>query len=224
MSKMNWKRAKKVESSISLKGDRDFSERDPAAAWLSGYEAGLREKNCRPEDRKGPRRKQVNPTLELESRHEYVIYTDGACQPNPGVGGWGYVVYKRGEEVHSDHGGVKRSTNNVMELTALLEAIKWASVNARGALIYTDSTYAERGCNSWRFGWRKNDWRKSGKGGGQPVKNKELWQDIDLALQGAGVIVSWCKGHSGIIGNERADKLSVSGRRAATRGISGSKA
>lgn len=149
-----------------------------------------------------------------------VIYCDGACEPNPGVGGWGFVVYRDGVEIHADCGGSNPTTNNIMELTGALMALRWLDENTAGAnllhpqpaRLFCDSMYVVNGCNEWRHGWKSRGWRRKGKN--PEIANLDLWRDLDEALTLVPITLEWCKGHAGIIGNERADELSLEGREA----------
>ncbi len=151
------------------------------------------------------------------------LFCDGACEPNPGAGGWGVAVYKDGREIAALSGGLGETTNNAMELTGMLQAIQWLIDNFmkdQPATIWCDSKYVVDGCNDWRHKWKRNGWSRKGPAATKPekgtVKNLELWQAIDEALNGCSALtVAWCKGHAGIEGNERADELSVIGRRKA---------
>lgn len=146
------------------------------------------------------------------------VFADGCCEPNPGSGGWAFAVYRDGREIASDRGGVEHSTNNAMELNSLLRAVDWIASNANGerAIIWSDSAYTVNGCNNWRHIWKHRGWhRKSlaAKSKNRTVANLELWQAIDSALTANSLVsVSWCKGHAGIVGNERADELANIGR------------
>nr|WP_258162739.1 ribonuclease H [Rhizobium sp. TH2] len=146
------------------------------------------------------------------------VFTDGACVPNPGVGGWAFVAYRDGLEIAHDFGGIDIATNNVAELTALLRAVEWIAENAAGesATIISDSKYVVEGCNIWRHSWRSKGWKRKGanaKPANQAVANLDLWQAIDAALTENPLIsIAWCKGHSGILGNIRADELASIGR------------
>jgi ribonuclease HI len=137
-----------------------------------------------------------------------VIYTDGACKGNPGPGGWG--VYLRSGSVEKDLcGGEAQTTNNRMELTAVIEALK-ALKRPCQVLIYMDSEYVRKGITEWLPGWKARGWKTAAK---QPVKNVDLWQALD-ALVGAGghdIDWRWVKGHAGDPGNERADALANRG-------------
>lgn len=143
-----------------------------------------------------------------------VIYCDGACEPNPGAGGWGFVVYRDGREVHSDCGGSSPTTNNIMEMTGALMALRWfADLGVvEPVRLFCDSMYVVNGCNLWRASWRRKGWRR---GLEKPLANSDLWRALDEILTSRVPIkLEWCKGHAGIIGNERADELSLEGRAA----------
>jgi len=146
------------------------------------------------------------------------IYADGCYEPVSGTGGWAFVVYRDGLEIASCSGKIERSSNNAMELSAVLEAAIWANANAAGeaAILWSDSVYAVNGCDQWRHIWKNDGWRKRNPGSktrSRAIANAELWQALDAALSGnAPLTVAWCKGHSGIPGNERADRLAEFGR------------
>ena len=130
------------------------------------------------------------------------IFTDGACKGNPGVGGWG-VLIKSSNFINELKGYEQLTTNNRMELIAVIEGIKSIEKNAN-IEITTDSKYVKNGINLWINNWKKNDWKTSSK---KPVKNKELWLDLDKLVQNYNIEWKWVKGHSGHPGNERADQL-----------------
>lgn len=139
-----------------------------------------------------------------------VLFSDGGCDPNPGAGGWGMAAYRDGVEVHSDCGGMLESTNNIMELTGMLMSIRWAIAQGEPVHILCDSQYVVNGCNDWRHGWKKKDWKR---GETKELANADLWQQIDAVLDGKDhITIAWVKGHSGIEGNERADELATMGR------------
>lgn len=137
---------------------------------------------------------------------EVIIYTDGACKGNPGPGGWG-VLMIAGEYRRELCGGERLTTNNRMELTAAIEALRALKRRSRVRLI-TDSSYVKQGIETWIHGWKRNGWRTSDK---KPVKNADLWQALDELNAGHEVQWRWVKGHSGEAGNERADALSNEG-------------
>lgn len=135
------------------------------------------------------------------------VFTDGACEPNPGPGGWAFVVYENGYAIHSESGFVPATTNNRMELQAVEAALDWMQHNApSNAHIHTDSQYCSMGANEWRHGWKRKDWKR----GDYLIPNADLWQRIDAALEAFPVSLNWVRGHSGIPGNEAADRLAVS--------------
>jgi len=134
------------------------------------------------------------------------IYTDGACSGNPGIGGWGVVLrYKDTEKELS--GGEINTTNNRMELTAVIEALK-ALKTACNITLYTDSKYVMNGITEWLENWKKNGWKTSNKKGA--VKNIDLWQTLDELVLKHEIRWVWVKGHAGHIENERVDTLARS--------------
>lgn len=142
---------------------------------------------------------------------EIVAYTDGACSGNPGPGGWGVVMQARdGERVIKERelsGGEAQTTNNRMELTAAIEALR-ALGRPTVVRIVTDSTYVRDGITKWVHGWKRNGWKTAAK---KPVKNEELWRALDEAAQAHDVTWDWIKGHAGHPENERADELARGG-------------
>ncbi|WOI46810.1 MULTISPECIES: ribonuclease HI [Comamonadaceae] len=140
--------------------------------------------------------------------NQVVIYTDGACKGNPGPGGWG-VVLRSGALEKELFGGELGTTNNRMELLAVIEALG-ALKRPCEVTLFLDSQYVRKGITEWIQGWKKKGWRTAA---GQPVKNVELWKRLDdLVAQGGHVIDwRWVKGHAGDPGNERADALANKG-------------
>ena len=136
------------------------------------------------------------------------IYTDGACKGNPGPGGWGALLISGGTEKEL-FGGEDGTTNNRMELTAVIEALGALKRPCRVTL-YLDSEYVRKGITEWIAGWKARGWRTAAK---QPVKNVDLWQRLDVLVADAGHSIDWrwVKGHSGDAGNERADWLANRG-------------
>lgn len=133
-------------------------------------------------------------------------FTDGACSGNPGPGGWGAVL-QFGDHERELHGGAADTTNNRMELTAAIEALKALSEPCRVSLT-TDSTYVKDGITQWLVNWKRNGWKTAAK---KPVKNQDLWQALDLETARHEIEWCWVKGHSGHIENERADRLANQG-------------
>ena len=131
------------------------------------------------------------------------IYTDGACSGNPGAGGWGAIL-RYGQTEKELSGAEAYTTNNRMELTAVIEALKALTRNCE-IVIHTDSRYVMDGVQSWLPNWKKNNWRTSNKK--SPVKNIDLWQQLDELLSKHQIRWIWVKGHNGHPENERVDKL-----------------
>jgi ribonuclease HI len=130
------------------------------------------------------------------------IFTDGACEGNPGPGGWGVLILEGGARRELS-GGERASTNNRMELTAAIEGLA-ATADAPLVHLYTDSKYVMLGITQWIAAWKKNGWRTADR---KPVKNQDLWMALDQARQGRRIEWRWIKGHAGQEGNERADAL-----------------
>lgn len=126
-----------------------------------------------------------------------VIYTDGACKGNPGLGGWGAIL-QYGKHKKEIYGFAVETTNNRMELTAAIEALKQITRHCVIDL-YTDSQYVQKGITTWIHGWKKKNWKD--------VKNPDLWQSLDQVALGKNITWHWVRGHDGNEGNERADEL-----------------
>jgi len=136
------------------------------------------------------------------------IYTDGACRGNPGPGGWGVLMRYRGHE-KTLHGGEPDTTNNRMELTAVISGLAALKADTTAHVeIHTDSKYVQQGMQSWIHGWKRNGWKTSDK---KPVKNADLWQQLDQLAQQFDVSWHWVKGHAGHPENELADALANRG-------------
>ena len=135
-----------------------------------------------------------------------IIYTDGACRGNPGPGGWGAWLSCNGKEKEL-FGGEADTTNNRMELTAVIRALA-ALKRSCTVDVHTDSKYVQQGITAWIHGWKKNGWRTSDK---KPVKNEDLWKALDELAQQHQIRWHWVKGHAGHAGNERADELANRG-------------
>ena len=136
--------------------------------------------------------------------NEVTIYTDGACSGNPGKGGWGAILIYAKEEKYMS-GSKQLTTNNQMELTATIEALK-AVLKPSNIALYTDSQYVKNGITSWIFNWKKNGWKTANK---KPVANKDLWIELEKYVDFHSVNWFWVKGHSGDHYNEIADELAV---------------
>ena len=134
------------------------------------------------------------------------IYTDGACRGNPGPGGWGaLLIYKDADK--TIYGGEKNTTNNRMEMTAIIEALKIVKMDC-DITLYTDSKYVMDGITKWLPNWKNKGWITSNK---KPVKNKDLWQILEECISKQNIEWQWVKGHAGIPGNEKADELANQG-------------
>jgi ribonuclease HI len=134
------------------------------------------------------------------------IFTDGACRGNPGPGGWGALLRYGNHEKHL-YGGESLTTNNRMELMAAIRALSAVTEPCR-IILTTDSQYVRQGVTSWLAGWKRNGWRNAAR---KPVKNKDLWQQLDEATQKHRIEWHWVKGHSGHRENEIADQLANRG-------------
>ena len=134
------------------------------------------------------------------------IFTDGACRGNPGPGGWGVLLRYNGNEKHL-YGGEKETTYNRMDLTAVIEGLN-SLTRQCNVLITTDSIYVKDGITQWIANWKKRNWKTAAK---KPVKNQDLWQALDSAVEKHQVEWAWVKGHSGHRENEIADELANRG-------------
>jgi ribonuclease HI len=134
------------------------------------------------------------------------VYADGACKGNPGPGGWGVLLVEGGRE-RELHGGEPATTNNRMELTAVIRALEALPHGSRVRL-YTDSQYVQKGMKEWIHDWKRRGWRTADK---KPVKNDDLWKHLDELARNHKVEWHWVRGHDGHPGNERADALANKG-------------
>ena len=141
-----------------------------------------------------------------KKKKEVHIYTDGACSGNPGPGGWGALLIYNGHEKELK-GGEKETTNNRMELRAAIEALNALKGSCRVHLS-TDSVYVKDGITKWIHNWKRNGWKTAAK---KPVKNADLWRDLETSLERHEVSWHWVKGHAGHPENERADQLARDG-------------
>ena len=133
---------------------------------------------------------------------EVTAYTDGCCKGNPGIGGWGYILMY-GDVKREDFHGEKDTTNNRMELMAVIKCLEALKFKCR-VTIHTDSQYVKRGISEWIHGWKRNGWNTKGN---KPVKNKDLWKELDELANKHVISWKWVKAHNGNFYNERADEL-----------------
>ena len=134
------------------------------------------------------------------------LYTDGACRGNPGPGGWGVLLRREGKDQHHC-GGETNTTNNRMELQAAIEGLRLLNDDS-DVLLVTDSQYVRKGITEWIVNWKRNGWRTAAK---KPVKNADLWRELDEQTQRHHIRWQWVKGHSGHAENEIADQLANRG-------------
>jgi len=137
------------------------------------------------------------------------LFTDGACRGNPGPGGWAFVLRHcaTGQE-REQAGGAPVTTNNQMELQAVIEGLRALTRPVRVEVI-TDSQYVAKGCEEWLAGWKRNGWKRKEKGRLKPIKNEEHWRALDELLAKHQVKLTWIRGHAGHPENERCDELAV---------------
>jgi ribonuclease HI len=137
------------------------------------------------------------------------LYTDGACSGNPGPGGWAFVLkHPASGKEREGSGGERETTNNRMELTAVIEGLR-ALTRPSGVAIYSDSQYVLNGLEKWIHGWKKKGWKTASK---RPVKNVDLWKELDALRNEHRVTFHWVRGHAGHPENERVDALAVEQR------------
>ncbi|OWT58303.1 ribonuclease HI [Candidimonas nitroreducens] len=134
------------------------------------------------------------------------IWTDGACKGNPGPGGWG-VLLRQGRHEKTLYGGEPQTTNNRMELLAVIQALK-ALKRRCTVVVHTDSQYVQKGMTEWLPGWKRRGWLTADK---KPVKNADLWQELEALVREHSLSWQWVRGHAGDPGNERADQLANQG-------------
>ena len=138
----------------------------------------------------------------ITSKNKIIVYTDGACIGNPGLGGWGAIIIIKNIEKKIS-GGSELTTNNRMEMLAVIEALKFIESSSL-ITIYTDSQYIIKGISSWIIKWKENNWTSSNR---KPIKNIDLWKKIDVLTIKHSIEWKWVKGHSGNHYNEEVDKL-----------------
>jgi len=143
------------------------------------------------------------------------LFTDGACSGNPGPGGWAYILrHPASGAEREDAGGEKRTTNNRMELLAVINGLRALSSPSR-VEVYSDSQYVLNGLNEWMDNWKKRGWKTASK---QPVKNQDLWEALDELRATHDLSYHWIRGHSEHPENERCDKMAVAARDRAAKG------
>ena len=186
----SWSECEKQVKGFAGARFQSFTDINAALAWLSGTKDTPAQKKAAP--------KAVSPA-------DYTIFTDGSCLRNPGgPGGWAMVAKDMATgQVTERSAGEPSTTNNRMELTAAIEALRYAPEGTRVAL-YTDSQYLKNGITKWVAGWKRRGWRKAD---GQPVLNQELWMELDRLYAAHAVDFHWVKGHAGNPLNERCDTL-----------------
>jgi len=136
--------------------------------------------------------------------HQVELYTDGACLGNPGPGGWAYILRRPDDGAEAvESGGEMKTTNNRMELTAVIRGLE-ALDGPTAVTLVGDSEYVLKGLTEWLPGWKRRNWRKSDR---KPVLNADLWQRLDELMQHHDLTVQWVRGHTGHIENERCDEL-----------------
>jgi ribonuclease HI len=160
------------------------------------------------------RRQPGRPPLTGQADGVVEIFTDGACSPNPGAGGWGAIL-RYGRHSREIYGGEPVTTNNRMEIMAAIRGIESLTRPSR-VHIYTDSVYLRKGITEWLPRWKRNGWQTREK---KPVKNADLWLRLDAAAQGHQLEWYWVKGHAGHPENERADELACRGAREAAASL-----
>ena len=148
-------------------------------------------------------------SLEENKRSRVELYTDGACSGNPGPGGWAYILRdKATKKERVDSGGKRDTTNNQMEMMAVIEGLK-ALKRPCIVELYSDSSYVLQGLKEWMAGWKKKGWRRKTSSGTEPLKNVELWQELDQLIQRHEMVYHHVRGHSGHPENERCDQMAV---------------
>ena len=133
------------------------------------------------------------------------FYTDGGCIGNPGKGAWAFCAVEDGKAIYTQSNGEKETTNNKMELSAVIAVLEYShSLNLSAIEIHTDSQYVKNGITTWIHNWKKNGWKTAAK---KSVKNQEYWTKLDALTQGINITWSWVKGHSGVEFNELCDSI-----------------
>ena len=150
--------------------------------------------------------KNISLLKQISAIESYQVWTDGACSKNPGVGGWAALIRIQEDKEKKEFfisGGKKRTTNNIMELTAAIEALKTIPIRAK-VQVFTDSQYLKRGMREWLQVWKKRNWKKSN---GKSILNLALWKELDQQNSQKKISWHWVKGHNKITENETCDQL-----------------
>lgn len=147
----------------------------------------------------------------MSSTQKFILYTDGACSGNPGPGGYGAIVIEDLQRVYELGGGESQTTNNRMEMQAVITGLDFILANASDMCevqVYTDSVYVIRGATQWVFGWKKNNWKNAS---GEEVSNQDLWKQLSTVLSKFSTKIKWSyvRGHNNDPGNERCDVIAV---------------
>ena len=151
-------------------------------------------------------------TASRSADNTVLVFADGACKGNPGPGGWGAIL-RIGTHEKEIFGGERQTTNNRMELTAVIRALESLKRHCN-VKVYTDSQYVQKGISEWLPQWKRRGWRTAGR---KPVKNEDLWRELDGLAQKHKVEWHWVRGHAGHVENERADALANRGVESASR-------
>lgn len=151
---------------------------------------------------------QLEKTTTIEP--EVLIFTDGACSGNPGPGGWACILHHTKTGHHKEFTGAEKyTTNNKMEMKAVIEGLKRLKTSPVRVHVVTDSTYVRKGITEWIKNWKKNNWQRRTKKGFEPVKNVDLWKELDELVRKHIVSFEFVRGHAGHPENERCDQLAV---------------
>lgn len=146
----------------------------------------------------------------MAESYDVILFTDGACSGNPGPGGWGFILrHASSGQEKKDSGGQPQTTNNRMELMAVIQGLEALKEEGLQVQVLSDSQYVIKGMTEWMSGWIKNNWRRGPKGKSGPVKNAELWQRLVAACERQQVDFKYVPGHAGHAENEECDRMAV---------------